>query len=529
MPNTYKPTDAMASAAKRGLKMREGQPPSNRGGTSVGLSRASQLKNKEGLSLDTVKRMYSFFSRHEVDKQSESWKKGSSKGEQAWLLWGGDAGYSWSKSIVEKEKKASNSDNESQQSEYSKMSKVMCNVLTQVNANNVFRDDKRGEIILKNVCPIRDDVVMNGGIYKDEDIESSYRSIEDTLAPLGHPTDINGNYISAKSGQAIQNFYVGAVNRNVVKRGKDVLMDIVINIDQAKGSMRGPEMLDRIQYMETSREPIHVSTGLMLSREDAVGTNADGDEYDWIARNMEFDHVAILIDEPGAATPDKGVGIFANALGDKEAEVMFCNLAVLSNEDEGKGDKFTDKLIDKLAKTRIEGNNNNHANFMPSSQEEDGDMKKDIIAQLLAANCGKSEAELNAMSDSEIGSLVGNAMKMSKETAMDVNGRMDKMTESMKNMGEDMKKGMEDMGNRMSDMEGKYNAMYDGAKKEQEAKMNSLIANAAKSLGVEEETLKGTPEAALLAMTKNSGQSYSINSSFSAPEGEEAFSTEIPD
>jgi len=105
MADSYKPTAAMAAAARRGLKMRENQPPSNRGGTAVGLARARQLVNRTPLSLSTVKRMYSFFSRHEVDKQSSSWKEGNSKGEQAWLLWGGNAGYSWSRSIVEREKK----------------------------------------------------------------------------------------------------------------------------------------------------------------------------------------------------------------------------------------------------------------------------------------------------------------------------------------------------------------------------------------------------------------------------------------
>jgi hypothetical protein len=98
---TYKPTKAMASAAKRGLAMREKQPPSNRGMTSVGLARANQLIRGENLSLSTVKRMYSFFSRHEVDKSSDSWKKGNSKAEQGWLGWGGDAGYSWARKIVE--------------------------------------------------------------------------------------------------------------------------------------------------------------------------------------------------------------------------------------------------------------------------------------------------------------------------------------------------------------------------------------------------------------------------------------------
>ena len=92
------PTDAMANEAKRGLEWRK---EFNRGGTSVGVARANQLVNKERLSPNTVLRMYSFFSRHEVDKQGQGFDRGEdgypSAGRIAWALWGGDAGFSWSK------------------------------------------------------------------------------------------------------------------------------------------------------------------------------------------------------------------------------------------------------------------------------------------------------------------------------------------------------------------------------------------------------------------------------------------------
>lgn len=98
MAKTYSPTDGMASAARRALKWKE---EGKRGGTRVGLARANQLANKEPLSTDTVLRMYSFFSRHEVDKKAEGFNSGEngfpSPGRVAWDLWGGDAGASWSK------------------------------------------------------------------------------------------------------------------------------------------------------------------------------------------------------------------------------------------------------------------------------------------------------------------------------------------------------------------------------------------------------------------------------------------------
>ena len=94
------PTDAMATEAQRGLNWRR---EFKRGGTSIGVARANQLVNKENLSPDTVKRMYSYFSRHEVDKQGKGFKKGSegypSAGRIAWALWGGDAGFGWSRKV----------------------------------------------------------------------------------------------------------------------------------------------------------------------------------------------------------------------------------------------------------------------------------------------------------------------------------------------------------------------------------------------------------------------------------------------
>jgi hypothetical protein len=97
MAKTYKPTSGMASAARRALKWKsEGKP----GGTLVGLARANQLKDRDPLTASTVLRMYSFFSRHEVDKRATGFNSGEegfpSKGRVAWDLWGGDGGYSWS-------------------------------------------------------------------------------------------------------------------------------------------------------------------------------------------------------------------------------------------------------------------------------------------------------------------------------------------------------------------------------------------------------------------------------------------------
>ena len=97
-----KPTEAMANAARRGLELRR---EFGRGGTAVGVARANQLVRRENLSPSTVRRMHSFFSRHEVDKRAEGFREGEdgypSAGKIANLLWGGDSGQAWAKRKVE--------------------------------------------------------------------------------------------------------------------------------------------------------------------------------------------------------------------------------------------------------------------------------------------------------------------------------------------------------------------------------------------------------------------------------------------
>ena len=97
----YKPTDGMKEEARRGLEWRR---EFGRGGTAVGVARARDIVNGKELSESTVKRMHSFFSRHEVDKKAEGFRPGEdgypSAGRIAWALWGGDAGQSWARDRV---------------------------------------------------------------------------------------------------------------------------------------------------------------------------------------------------------------------------------------------------------------------------------------------------------------------------------------------------------------------------------------------------------------------------------------------
>ncbi len=93
---SYKPTQGMIAEAKKGLEWRAKY---GRGGTNIGVARARDISNGKNLSADTVKRMNSYFARHEVDKKGEGFDQGEdgfpSAGRIAWALWGGDAGQVW--------------------------------------------------------------------------------------------------------------------------------------------------------------------------------------------------------------------------------------------------------------------------------------------------------------------------------------------------------------------------------------------------------------------------------------------------
>lgn len=96
------PSDGMVKEAEKGLAWRD---EFGRGGTAVGIARARDISNGVRLSPDTVKRMNSYFSRHEVDKDAEGFRPGEagfpSNGRIAWALWGGDAGARWAAAKLE--------------------------------------------------------------------------------------------------------------------------------------------------------------------------------------------------------------------------------------------------------------------------------------------------------------------------------------------------------------------------------------------------------------------------------------------
>jgi len=96
---SFTPPATVADNARMALEVRASKPPSQRGMTSIGIARASQLANRRPVSIDTIERMVAYFDRHEVDKDGATWSE-QGKGWQAWMGWGGDEGRTWANQIM---------------------------------------------------------------------------------------------------------------------------------------------------------------------------------------------------------------------------------------------------------------------------------------------------------------------------------------------------------------------------------------------------------------------------------------------
>jgi hypothetical protein len=194
-----------------------------------------------------------------------------------------------------------------------------------VTSEMVRKEEFQGEMhymIASATMP--DDIVMNGGLYPAEEIAASFTGLEEVHAPVGHPVDVNGNFISATTPYAVRNNGIGAQVANVRRENGRVFHDTAINIEVAKSSNLGKRVLDRVEAIMSgdNAKPIHTSTGVYLERTDVENdstmyANRIVEPHDWVGSNFFFDHNAILLDEDGAATPEQGTGMAVNKSGEQ--------------------------------------------------------------------------------------------------------------------------------------------------------------------------------------------------------------------
>ena len=200
---------------------------------------------------------------------------------------------------------------------HGRMTSKRVHILSVVNAGNVSKDGSTYTI--RDVVGAVDDIVMNSRLYPADQLKAAAATLEGKPAPAGHPKDSQGRAISALNGEALASAWIGSYVRNARHEAGRTMVDIVVNEAQAKAHPDGAKLVERLDaaIAGTNTDPIHVSTGLMMDPIIANGESR-GKKYSSIVTNIRYDHLAILLNEQGAATPEQGVGMFLNSAGEAE-------------------------------------------------------------------------------------------------------------------------------------------------------------------------------------------------------------------
>lgn len=187
-------------------------------------------------------------------------------------------------------------------------------VNTKVNSQSIRRETYNGrEHVVIPSYTLPANVIMNREFYPEAEIAANYQSMEGTIAPLGHPT-VDGHHVSAFSPEGLCTGFIGAWNRNVSLKGNRVYSEKWVDVERAMESPGGQRLMGRITALENgeSSEPIWSSVAVYREQIPAP-EELKKQGADWVVKIHSIDHDAILLDEPPAAGPEKGVGLMVNA------------------------------------------------------------------------------------------------------------------------------------------------------------------------------------------------------------------------
>lgn len=321
---------------------------------------------------------------------------------------------------------------------------VRVNVRTVVNAAKIRKEKRNGrDVMVIPSATLPDGVVMNSIRYPAAAIEASYKTLERSLAPLGHPKGPDGGFLSSRDPEAINRHHIGAWNENVRRENGRVYLDKVIDLELANATEGGKRVLEAIK----KGDPIHTSTGLLATLKPLE--NDDAAKFE--VADMVFDHDAILLDEPGAAGPDQGVGMLVNG---KQVEVI--------NSD-----------LDDIAEQRLDYAIQEVARALDDKRRAPMLSRiKDTLLSILGAGEGDTDPEDEKEAEMAITPEEIQAMK---EELANMKSKMDDMT------GEGLKNQVKELSETMAKINARFEA-EDKAKEDavmaEKATLEETVANA---------------------------------------------------
>ncbi|EBJ4216932.1 TPA: hypothetical protein ACJHQI_003718 [Salmonella enterica subsp. enterica serovar Birkenhead] len=232
---------------------------------------------------------------------------------------------------------------------------IQIHVNTKVNSQTIRREIYNGrEHVVIPSYTLPANVIMNREFYPEAEITANYQSMEGTIAPLGHPT-VDGRNVSAFSPEGLCTNFIGAWNRNVRLKGNRVYSEKWVDVERAMQSPGGQRLMERISSLENgdSSEPIWSSVAVYREQIPAP-EELKKQGADWVVKIHSIDHDAILLDEPPAAGPEKGVGLMVNA---DQAISLQPNSGALI----GESYREREQRLDRAAKAKFAPGENEYA------------------------------------------------------------------------------------------------------------------------------------------------------------------------
>jgi hypothetical protein len=343
-----------------------------------------------------------------------------------------------------------------------------------------------------------DDAVMNGILYTAENNREGMPTIKDRVVTLSHPTTNDGQGADAYAGESLQKFYSGGYIESVYADNGVWRVNISVDKDllKAQDKKQGTEFYNKLE----TKDDIGVSTGLYTVVEKSMGTNAEGKEYQGIATNQQYNHLAML---PDSEPPAGGQSTFMRFNG--ESSELMVNLAdympdstpsnepsvevEVETESKESVESFLTKLLAMIGATGLLKGNKSE------TETEDSEMSIDNMVKALK----EANAYKDGMSDDEVKNAYG---KMGKD---------DKKEEKADNSAE-LLEAINSLTAKVDSLESQLNAKEQAEKDALVAEVNAL------ETGIAEDELKALSVNSLNALKeKHTPVTFGVNGQFRQP------------
>jgi hypothetical protein len=165
------------------------------------------------------------------------------------------------------------------------------------------------EYLVADAVILKGDQILNGSngplLYPDEEVKANPGIWNETPVSNGHPK-YEGKYVSIKHPKLPKSTKIGFL-RNDRYEGKKRKVKVWLNIEATNSS--DPRIIPAIE----ARKKVGLSTGLVTDNYPNTRNELHkGKVYTHVARNYRPDHLAVLVDVPGACSTADGCGINMN-------------------------------------------------------------------------------------------------------------------------------------------------------------------------------------------------------------------------